>query len=214
MLENISQSEWTGTGFSISSSYLATNYHVVEGAKIITIVDKQDEAVRRYRAQIVAYDEKNDLAILKIIDSKFEGTGTIPYAFNTSPSEIGEEVFVLGFPMTETMGEEIKLTTGVISSTKGYQDNNALYQISTPTQPGNSGGPLFDSKGDIIGVVCAKHKDAENAGYAVKMLYLDNLIKSYNLPITLSKKSKIHSKSLPRKVKKVKRFVYKIECSN
>lgn len=214
MLESINQSEWSGSGFAIGNGYIATNYHIANGAKRIMIVNNDEDATLRYNAQVVAYDDKNDLAILKIIDSKFEGIEDIPYAFNTSLADAGEDVFVLGYPMTSTMGEEIKLTTGVISSTKGYQDNKALYQISTPIQPGNSGGPLFDSNGDIIGVVCAKHKDAENAGYAVKMLYLDNLIKKYNLPIALSKDSDIHSKSLSKKVKKVKGFVFKIECSN
>lgn len=214
MLENISQSEWSGTGFAIGDGYLVTNYHVVNGAKRISIIDYSEDATKRYNTQVVAFDNKNDLAILKIIDSKFKGTGAIPYAFNTTLTDVGEEVFVLGYPLTESMGEEIKLTTGVTSSTKGYQDNNAQYQISTPIQPGNSGGPLFDSKGDVIGIVCAKHKEAENAGYAIKMLYLENLIKSNNLSISLSRKSKIHSKSLPKKVKKVKGFVYKIECSN
>ena len=68
---------------------------------------------------------------------------------NTTTSEVGEEVFVLGYPLTATMGDEIKLTTGVISSKSGFQGDISQYQISAPVQPGNSGGPLFDSKGNI-----------------------------------------------------------------
>lgn len=68
------------------------------------------------------------------------------------------------------MGDEIKLTTGVISSKTGFQGDVSLYQISAPIQPGNSGGPLFDNKGNLIGIVNAKHKGAENVGYAIKHL--------------------------------------------
>ena len=74
------------------------------------------------------------------------------------------------------MGKDIKLTTGIISSKTGFDGNIAQYQISAPVQPGNSGGPLFDKNGNIIGIVQAKHTQAENAGYAIKASYIRNLV--------------------------------------
>jgi S1-C subfamily serine protease len=69
------------------------------------------------------------------------------------------------------MGQEIKLTTGIISSNSGSLGDTALFQISAPIQPGNSGGPLFDNYGNLIGVIGAKHKNADNVGYVIKFIY-------------------------------------------
>jgi hypothetical protein len=111
------------------------------------------------------------------------------------------------------MGEEIKLTDGLISATTGYKGSETMYQISAAVQPGNSGGPLFNSDGAVIGIVCAKHEGAENANYAVKVSYLYNLINSSNLGIDISGNDKVKSKKLSKKVKKLRNYVYLIECS-
>ena len=87
-----------------------------------------------------------------------------------------------------------------------------MYQISAPVQSGNSGGPLFDNEGNVIGIICAKHADAENANYAVKVSYLFSLVNSSGIGIKLPDKNNVSSKSLSKKVKKVKPFVYLIEC--
>lgn len=152
------------------------------------------------------------MAILKISDSQFNGFGTIPYKVKTSTSDVGEDIFVLGYPLTTTMGEEIKLTTGVISSKTGFQGDVSSYQISAPVQPGNSGGPLFDSKGNVIGIVSAKHVGAENVGYAIKASYLNSLVESLS-GITLPTNNTLSSLSLSEKVKKVDDFIFLISCS-
>ena len=154
------------------------------------------------------------LAIIKIDDRGFVGFGNIPYSIKTTLADVGEDIFVLGYPMTTTMGEEIKLTTGVISSRTGFQGDVALYQISAPIQPGNSGGPLFDNYGNIIGIVNAKHNGAENVGYAIKASYLKNLLESTVSGNILPNNNIIKSQTLPTKVKSVKNFVYLIKCTN
>lgn len=138
----------------------------------------------------------------------------IPYSVKTTTSEVGEEVFVLGYPLTATMGDEIKLTTGVVSSKSGFQGDVSEYQISAPIQPGNSGGPLFDSKGNVIGIVSAKHVGAENVGYAIKTSYLRNLMESAITTNVLPQNNKISSLNLSGKVKAVKNYVYYINCSS
>lgn len=110
------------------------------------------------------------------------------------------------------MGDEIKLTTGVISAKTGFKGNAALYQISAPIQPGNSGGPLFDSHGDLIGIVNAKHKDAENVSYAIKASYLLNIMKKVALKNTFSQTNSISSLNLSSKVKKIRTAVFMIVC--
>ena len=208
----VSASVWTGSGFAISNGYIATNYHVVEEAKKIIIRGIKGDFNTDYSAQVVATDKVNDIAILKITDGKFNGFGTIPYAVSTRMADVGEDVFVLGYPLTQTMGEEIKLTNGIISSRTGFQGDVANYQMSAPIQPGNSGGPMFDNKGNVIGIICARHTEAENAGYAIKTSYLKNLIESADLRIHLTANNAISTLSLAEKVKLIKKFVYFIEC--
>ena len=205
--------DWSGTGFAIGNGYIATNYHIVENAKTMNIRGIKGSFYNSYNAIVAAIDKNNDLAILKIDDSNFKGFGTIPYRIKTTTSDVGEDVFVLGYPLTTTMGEEIKLTTGVISSKTGFQGDVSMYQISAPVQPGNSGGPLFDGKGNIVGVVSAKHLDAENVGYAIKSSYLNNLVETLS-GVALPSNNTISTLSLSEKVKKIDDFVFLITCSS
>lgn len=211
--DNETSSQWSGTGFAINNSYIATNYHVVEDANTIKVKGIQDNFNAEYSAKVVSVDKINDLAIIKIEDKKFEGFGAIPYKIKAETSNVGEEIFVLGYPLTATMGDEIKLTTGVISAKTGFKGNAALYQISAPIQPGNSGGPLFDSHGNLIGIVNAKHKDAENVSYAIKVSYLLNLMKKIALKNMIPQTNSISSLNLSGKVKKIKTAVFMIICS-
>lgn len=205
---------WTGTGFALNDGYIVTNYHVVEDAKSISIKGVNGDFNKKYNGTIIRSDKNNDLALIKITDSNFSGFGKIPYKIKTSLSDVGEDVFVLGYPLTTTMGDEIKLTTGVVSSKTGFQGDITLYQISAPVQPGNSGGPLFDHNGDVIGVVNAKHNGADNVGYAIKSMYLSNLIESVVSSSVIPANNYVSDKSLPEKVKSLDDYVFLIECSN
>lgn len=209
-----SAAEWSGSGFALKNGYIATNYHVVENSSSIWVRGIKGDFSQKYKAEIVASDKFNDLSIIKITDSKFTGFGSIPYSISTTMAEVGEDIFVLGYPLTSTMGDEIKLTTGVISSRTGFQGDVSLYQISAPIQPGNSGGPLFDSKGNVIGIVSAKHAGAENVGYAIKASYLRNLMESGLSINILPSSNTVSSLSLSNKVKSEKNFVFFIECSS
>ena len=206
--------KWSGTGFALNNGYIATNYHVVENAKSIKVQGVRGSFNTEYNATVISTDKFNDLAIIKISDSRFNGFGTIPYRVKTSTSEVGEDVFVLGYPLTTTMGDEIKLTTGVISSKTGFQGDISLYQISAPIQPGNSGGPLFDGNGNLIGIVNAKHRGAENVSYAIKASYLNNLVESASSISLLPTNNSVSGMSLSNKVKSLKNFVFMITCSN
>lgn len=212
--KNIEPQEWSGSGFALNNGYIATNYHVVENAKSITVQGIKGSFSTEYNATIVATDKYNDLALIKISDSRFSGFGAIPYRVKTSTSEVGKEVFVLGYPLTSTMGDEIKLTTGVVSSKTGFQGDVSLYQISAPIQPGNSGGPLFDKNGNLIGIVNAKHKGAENVGYAIKASYLNNLVESAVSSNILPSTNSVSGQPLTSKVKSLKNFVFMIKCSS
>lgn len=202
----------SGTGFAISpNGYIVTNHHVVEGASKISVRGVKGNFSRVYNAKVIVEDKNNDLAIIKIDDQNFTSLGIPPYKVNSNLIDVGNSVYALGYPLRATMGDEVKLTNGIISSKTGFQGDITTYQITVPVQPGNSGGPLFDSNGNIIGIINAKHIGAENASYAIKTSYLMNLIQVMNTIPNLPESNTISSKSLSEQVKFIKEFVYIIE---
>lgn len=205
----------SGTGFSISpNGYVVTNNHVIAGASHITVRGINGDFNTVYKAKVLVKDDNNDLAILQVDDIRFKNISAPPFVFKSSGTDVGENVFVLGYPMRSTMGDEIKITNGIISSKTGFQGDITSYQVSAPVQPGNSGGPLFDNKGNLIGIVNAKHKGAENASYAIKVNYLINLLDALPSAPILNTQNKISNMSLPNQVKVVSKFVYIIEATN
>ncbi|NMC99182.1 MAG: trypsin-like serine protease, partial [Bacteroidales bacterium] len=161
-----------------------------------------------YLAKLVISDRTNDLAIIKIEDKNFDKFSPIPFTIKSNIIDVGEEVFLLGYPLISSMGEEVKLTTGIVSSKSGFMNDITKYQISAPVQPGNSGGPLFDNNGNVIGIICAKHTGAENVSYAIKSTYLINLIGSIEKQPKLNKKNTISKKKLTDKIKILEKYVF------
>lgn len=209
----IRQSPRSGTGFALTADgYIATNYHVVEDAITIMVRGVNGNFDIGLRAEVIKSDQSADVAILKIADSDFLTLGRVPYPVISHEPEVGEDVFALGYPLMKTMGEEVKLATGVISANSGFEGTQKQFQISIPVQPGNSGGPLFDKKGRVVGIVSAKHKNTDNVSYAVKGLFLTSLF--YTIPSTpVLDEPVMVVKTLPEQVKKVKNFIYIIETN-
>lgn len=192
---------WSGSGIALGHNIFATNFHVVDGATNLYIYFPETKT--RYKAEVLNTDQAHDLAVVNVVDSSFAGFPEIKYGFKDVTEDVGMGVFVLGYPLVDTMGDEIKLTTGVVSSRSGYQGDPSQYQISAPVQPGNSGGPLFNENGELIGIVSAKHTGADNVSYGVKLSYLVDLCKSSNIPLSLNRSSRISSMSLSDKCKQV-----------
>ncbi len=207
-------SYWSGSGIALDKYHVATNNHVVESQTHLSIAFSDDD--KRFSAEVVATDEENDLAIIRVSDPSFPGFQNIRYGFQLDNADVGEEVFVLGYPYISYLGTEVKLTTGVISARSGYLGNKGMYQISAPIQPGNSGGPLFNSKGELIGIVSSKFvfDKAENVNYAVKLSHLQELIESCSADINLHRKSRIVSQSLSKKCKATIPYTVRIMADN
>lgn len=209
---NISTEKWTGTGFALKNGFVLTNYHVIEDASSIQIYGVDGDFANGAKATVVGTDKINDLALLKMSDCKYSSSGSIPYGFNAKIADVGENVYVMGYPLTATMGEEVKLTNGIISAKTGFDGDVSQYQVSAPVQPGNSGGPLIDYNGNVIGVVCAKHSGAENVSYAVKASQVRNLIESVSDTSILNTTNVLYGKELKEQVKCVSKYVYIIKC--
>ena len=168
-----------GSGFFVTrDGYLLTNFHVVKDANRVEVKSKD----RTLKAEVVDTDQKNDLALLKV-----SGTGFQALRLSDRPhADLGESVFTIGFPNIDLQGTAPKFTDGKISSLEGMMDDPSEYQISVPVQPGNSGGPLCDANGDVVGVVVARLNDMamlrsegvipQNVNYAVKAPLADRML--------------------------------------
>ena len=162
----------SGTGFVVSEGRLLTNNHVVEGCGHMIA---RNAAGTEQPALVLATDRQRDLAILSV-PVNFGP----PLTFRSAPEiRRGETVVTYGFPLFGLLSKGPTLTTGDISALSGLRDNQANFQISAPVQPGNSGGPLLDSNGNVVGVVVAKLNAAriaeitdgdipQNVNFAVK----------------------------------------------
>ncbi len=160
-----------GTCFLVSQKgYFLTNYHVINGAKKVQIKGIGNDFSTLYGVDIVAYDVDLDLALIKLKNQNITFP-QLPYGFSTETNPQGTKSFVLGYPLASAMGEEIKVTEGLISAKSGYKGTTSQYQFSAAVQPGNSGSPLFNDKGEVIGVINGKLQGAEGAGYAIKSQY-------------------------------------------
>lgn len=209
-------SDWksTGSGFFVDKKgYIVTNYHVVENGKIVEVNFTTNGKKESYQVDIISVDRQNDLAILKINNTDFNPLTELKYNFNTSIMDVGSSVFALGYPLTQIMGDEIKFTDGKISSKSGYKGDITTYQISVPIQPGNSGGPLFDEQGNLVGITSSgiNKQLADNANYAIKTDYLKLLINSSDIKIELPNNIELRNKSLPDKIKILSEYVVLIK---
>ena len=139
----------TGSGFFVAGEGLIlTNSHVVEDAKEIFVTTSSGD---RLGAKIVAQSRSTDLALLKVPYAN----GTYLSLASANSASIGDDIFTVGYPSPGLLGNEAKYSEGVINSLSGIQGDATFFQISAPIQPGNSGGPLVDRDGNVIGIVTA-----------------------------------------------------------
>lgn len=136
----------SGSGFVVSDrGHIVTNAHVVKGCGTIMVGD-------RGPAQVIAMDQAADLALLRDATRK----GGVFARFAEEPTRLGEDVAVFGFPLRTILADQLNMTTGGVSSLAGLGGNTSHLQITAPVQRGNSGGPLVDASGRVLGVVTSK----------------------------------------------------------
>lgn len=200
-----------GTCFLISTAgYLITNNHCIQDAKELTVSGIDGDFITKYAATVVSSDPANDLALIKIINKniKFDNP---PFSIKSSGVSQGDKIFAMGFPMADVMGHEVKITDGIISAKSGAQGDISKFQISAAVNPGNSGGPLIDENGDVVGVIFAKSTVAESAGYAVKSSYLETFLKNvdgFEYPNLINT---LKDKSFGDKVAAIKKCIFIVE---
>ena len=136
-----------GTGWPIVDGYVITSNHVVAGCHDLVVINRLGEELP---ARLALRDQVKDIAILEVSDA-----GKLPPALPLArkKARLGTAVFTIGFPRVDYMGRSPKLFTGVISSVNGLHDDPASYHTTVPIQPGNSGGPLLNMNGEVVGLV-------------------------------------------------------------
>jgi S1-C subfamily serine protease len=177
----------TGSGFFVSKmGHVITNAHVVQSCKKVTIGDSTNKQIT---AEIINTDRSNDLALLKLSSLEMASAESkaliqklsivvVPTAstglLRSGDVRLGEKVLVAGYPFGNTFSNTIKVTTGVVSATRGAGDNSGQFQLDAAVQPGNSGGPIYDSSGNIVGVVISQLNKktfgglVENVNFGIK----------------------------------------------
>lgn len=198
-----------GTCFLINSEgYLITNYHVIKDANNI-YVTMNNSLKKKLKAELIDYNTELDIAILKVNIPSVK----IPFVIKNKTSDVGTSAFTLGFPLTQAMGNETKLSVGIINSKSGFKGDTKYYQISNPIQPGNSGGPLFDNQGNLIGLVTSKYTGGDNVGYALKSSLILNYLESLDINFKLNQLNTISKLQLQSKFKTLKEFVFLLEVN-
>jgi len=145
--EDVNEGAATGSGFFVRpDGYLVTNAHVVEGAVSINVNVNNEE----YPAKVVALDTKNDLAVLRI---DLQNVTYLPLE-NSENVRLAEEVRAFGFPMVDRLGSGIKITRGTVSGINRQEDVQ-MFQLDVTVNPGNSGGPVVNGRGGVVGVATA-----------------------------------------------------------
>ena len=198
----------SGTGFYVNNEgFIATNYHVIQDASEIWVLCKQNGMKKKFKATVFQTDKINDLAVIKITDSTFVPLLILPYQLASETIAVGNEVFSLGYPLADIMGETVKFTDGKISSLSGINEDVTKYQVTAPIQNGNSGGPLFDELGNVVGIIESRlNKEkygSENVNYAIKSGLLKNIVDL--VPVTTQKGKRKKTSSLSQ-VEKIKLF--------
>jgi len=173
----------SGSGFVVSSSgHIVTNNHVINGCNEVKVHYNGEQ----YKASIISKDDYNDLALIKATFSP-----STVFTIKNGNAELMEDIYVAGYPFGDLFNSSVKITKGIVSSLSGFQNNFSNMQIDAALQPGNSGGPVIDYQGNVVGVAVAKldlikfvelfNSVPENTNFAIKSSVLLNFLNSNGL---------------------------------
>jgi Trypsin-like peptidase domain len=205
----------TGTGFAVDhEGTLVTNEHVIARCATITI----HQGAQRVAGAVRARDHLNDLALIKL-----EQPTPAAATLRRGPVvRLGEQIVVYGFPLVGALATEGNLTVGYVSALRGLGNDEKTIQITAPVQRGNSGGPLVDLGGNVIGVVASKldavkvmnaYGDVpQNVNFAIALDPLTAFLQNNHVPVTESDSST--ELRLPDIADRVRAFTYLVECQS
>lgn len=203
-----------GTGFLIDAKgYIATNAHVLKGSDAIVVNSNGDE----FKASIIHVDKQSDFALLKIEDEDYQPLKSLPYAIGKSSADLGEEIFTLGYPRDDN---SITYTQGYLSALRGFKGDTASYQIQMNSNPGNSGGPILNKNGEVIGILSSHLIQADGVTFAIKSKNIHQLVNELKktdtsvVKLKMPISSNLRGKEREAQVKKIQECVFSIKAYN
>lgn len=202
--ESVLRPASSGSGFLVASDRIVTNSHVVEKCEKVVVKTPSGDV----NGSILDQDPQLDLALIKVSQKLGEPIPRLKSVL------LGEEVMTAGYPYEGLLSKSLKVTFGEISSLAGLRNDSTRIQISAPIQPGNSGGPVIDLKGNIAGVVVARVNDAyvmretggiaQNVNFAIKPEVLEIFLTANGLrespALNTGKLTKPQTASLAEKI--------------
>ena len=199
-----------GSAFLVNEKgLLVTNAHVLRNAKGVVVADHQGN---EFKAQILTIDSDKDLALLRIDDAEFTAASSIPYTIRKSTTDIAEPIFTLGYPRNEIVYGE-----GYLSAQTGFNGDTLSWQIAIAANPGNSGGPVFNRNGEVIGVLSTKDTDAEGGVFAIKAKYIHQMIQELNQEgnnesiIKMNARAALKGLDKTSQVKRIQNYIYMVK---
>ena len=202
----------TGTAFSVAPQLLVTNHHVITGCSKLSVVTPEG----RRAASVVSAEASIDLALLRVFGMR----GAVASLRTPRSVALGETISVFGFPLAGTLSSSGNFTGGLVSSLQGLRNAAGEIHITAPVQPGNSGGPVLDASGLVVGVVQSK-LDAvraaaltgdmpQNVNFAVSLDVLADFLEMNQVPFRSSPRSA--SLDTAQIARMAQQFTYRVEC--
>lgn len=193
-----------GTAFLIDGKgFLVTNAHVLDGSGAVVT----DNSGHEYNARIISIDRARDLAVLQIVDQEFKPLKNLPYGIRRTQPDLGEELFTLGYPR-----DEIVYNMGYLSAKTGYKGDTSSCQLSLTANPGNSGAPVFNKNGEIVGIISTRQSQTDDVVFALKANNIFRMIDSLKTVDTSLKKVKIPSNSTLKNMDRVSQVKKAEDC--
>lgn len=206
--KNYAPANFEGTGFALNNKgYFITSWHMVKNADSVFVTNN---IIDRQSARLVYSEPSLDIAIYKIDNDSLLRSLPFPFVFKENGSDIGDKIFTLGYPRKDAVYGE-----GSVSAVTGFNGDTTMYQVSIPVNPGNSGGPLMDEQGFVVGLIRAKQANLEGTGFAVKSDLIKQSIQgqgdSLKKELSLNtKKNALKGLKRSEQIKKIQPFVFNV----
>lgn len=198
-----------GSGFLIDGKgYLVTNAHIIRNSKNIVVINNKGE---QFKAVLAKVFTDKDIAILKIDDEAYKSVGSLPYGIRKSSTDVAEPIYTLGYPRNEIVYSE-----GYLSAKTGFNGDTLSCQLGIAANRGNSGGPVFNQDGEVVGVISTKEMEAEGVAFAIQSKFIytaidelkkDTSYQSLKLPV----KSSVRGMNKKDQVKKIQDYVFMVK---
>lgn len=203
---------FNGTGFMIDNKgYLVTNAHVVRNASTVIVQNKKGE---NFNARVVFTDFAKDLVILKIEDESFKTLMSIPYGISKSSSDLAESIYTLGYPRND----EMVYGQGYLSAKTGLNGDSLSCQITIAANPGNSGGPVLNHNGEVIGVLSTRQVSAEGVVFAIQSKYIYTVLNDLkkldtSMKVKAPATSSLKGMDRTQQVRKIEDYVFMVKVN-